>query len=181
MTGACKRHWKYRKYMHNCRKPWKGAKHLERPRHRWEDNIKFNLIEWVLEVMEWMSCCGPVLMLLWALKWTFIFDLRWHVCELLGVCELLKACQLMCCRRYALEGFGNWNRPLFHKQCRSWCLYTQLNRGLQLRTTSKFQVPEGWPEVSSWWRPTNLGLYLRELSCPGYLVPGIFAPLIYTI
>jgi len=34
---------------------------LERPRHSREDNMKLNLNERVLEVMEWMSCCGLVL------------------------------------------------------------------------------------------------------------------------
>lgn len=77
-----------------------------------------------MDVLLWTSAT-----FLWALKWTFIFDLRWHFREMLGVCELLKACQLMCCRRYAPECFGNWNRPLFHKQCRSWCLYTQFKQG----------------------------------------------------
>jgi hypothetical protein len=95
-------------------------------------------LKWIFMKECWRLWNGFVLLwttslLLWTLKWTFIFDLRWHFLGLLGVSELLKACKLMCHRRCALECFGSWNRPLFHKQCRSWCLYTQFKQGSTTR------------------------------------------------
>jgi len=38
----------------------------------------------------------------------------------------------------------------FRKSAEAGACTLSLNKGLQLGTTSKFQVPEGWPEVNSY-------------------------------
>jgi hypothetical protein len=161
MTGACKTHWRCRKHMHNCWKHWKGANHLERPRHRWEDIIKMNLNERVLEVMERICLavyqCHAFMntemnLYIWS-KMVFSW-VAWCLWAAQGL--RVDVLYEMCTWVFWAAEIGHY----FTNSAEAGACTPSINRGLQVGTALKFQVPEGWPEVNSYWRPTNLRHYL---------------------
>jgi hypothetical protein len=146
MTGACKVHWRCRKYMHNCWKPWKGTNHLERPRHSWEDNIKMNLNVGVLDFMEWICLAVDQCH---AFMNTEMNLYIWSKMAFSWVAWCLWASQGLQVGDVHFSVLAAEIGHYFTNSAGAGACTPSLNRGLQLGTISKFQVPEGWPEVNS--------------------------------